>query len=147
MNIVQSILEFLGSANVQKAIGVLGGPALAASPDGLPTWVKGCLAVVGPIFALGVHFVDAYRAKGVAGLVDNGALRNDVTTVAKALEQDIPDVHQAMLLISQKVAEVNAKVPDLTAIEPLVRSVVASYFTPPAPAGPIQPPSAPTMAS
>lgn len=60
---MNQILEFLGSANVQKVAGIAGGPTLAEYGTGLPSSVRVALAIVGPVFAAFVHAVDAYRAK------------------------------------------------------------------------------------
>jgi hypothetical protein len=55
------VTAFLGSANVQKLIGLAGGGALSA--DVKTFWAKLASLSVGAAFALGVHYVDYLRAK------------------------------------------------------------------------------------
>lgn len=63
MNQLEQLFDFVGSANVQKAIGVIGGPTLAIELNTLPSWIRAAFAVAGPAFAALVHAIDAYRAK------------------------------------------------------------------------------------
>lgn len=58
------LVDFLGSANVQKALG-LAGSAIAGmtAADGKDLGVKITGMTIGGAFALGVHIVDAIRAK------------------------------------------------------------------------------------
>lgn len=58
------LFDFIGSANVQKALG-LSGSAIAAltAADGKSIAVKISGMSLGAAFALGVHVVDAARAK------------------------------------------------------------------------------------
>lgn len=57
------MVNFLGSANVQKLIGLFGGPSAGAYFPHLPMWARGTLAILGPTFAAAVHAIDAWRAK------------------------------------------------------------------------------------
>ena len=55
------VTEFLGSANVQKLIGLIGGPVLATD---FKTWGAKLAAIgAGGGFAVAIHVVDWLRAK------------------------------------------------------------------------------------
>jgi hypothetical protein len=55
------LVDFIGSANAQKAIGYIGGPVLAVD---FKTWAAKLAAVgAGGVFALGIHFMDWLRTK------------------------------------------------------------------------------------
>lgn len=59
-SLATAITEFIGSANVQKIIGLVGGPVLATD---FKTWGAKLAAIgAGGAFALAVHFVDYLRA-------------------------------------------------------------------------------------
>lgn len=70
------LFNWLGSANVQKMIGIIGGPSVATWDTSLPMWTRGVFAVAGPTFAALVHAVDAWRAnintKPVVAAASNG---------------------------------------------------------------------------
>jgi hypothetical protein len=55
------LFDFLGSANVQKVIGLAGGPALATD---FKTWTAKLATVgVGGAFTAFIHWIDKERAK------------------------------------------------------------------------------------
>jgi hypothetical protein len=61
VSLFTSFVDFLGSANVQKVIGLAGGATL--STDVHTFWAKLSTISVGAAFALAVHGFDAVRAK------------------------------------------------------------------------------------
>jgi hypothetical protein len=138
-NPLTQLLDFIGSANAQKFIGLFGGPTLAVELNGLPTWVRAAFAVGGPLFAAVVHAVDAYRAngggvKGTEALAaELPALKVDLSKAISFIETDVPGLKSRLSDVEAHAASIVAPIaPDAAAIEAAVRKVLAS-IVPPAP--------------
>lgn len=146
MNPFTSLLDFIGSANVQKFVGLFGGPALAVELNHLPVWVRAIFAAGGPIFAAIVHFVDGYRANGAKGVVGDlqaqlPQLKVDLSKAVGFVETDLPQLKPAIDSVEARVTAIEQKavsvVPavDRTVLEPLVREVLAQVIGGHAPDG------------
>jgi len=133
-NPITTLLNGFGSANFQKLVGLVGGPALAVELSHLPTEVRALLVVSGPLFAAIVHIVDAWRAKGPsAALADLEAqlpqLRQDAAATVDFIENSFPEIKPAVALLTARVTALEAEVaPDLTSIESVVRKVLGQVI-------------------
>lgn len=143
MNPITQVLDFIGSANAQKFIGLFGGPTLAVELNHLPVWVRGIFAAGGPLFAAIVHFVDGYRANGAKGVLGDvqaqlPQLQVDLSKAVSFAETDFPQIKPAIDAVMSRVAALEQKavavVPavDRAALEPIVRDIFSSLVAPPA---------------
>lgn len=142
MNPITQLLDWIGSANVQKFVSLFGGPTLAIELNHLPVWVRAIFAAGGPIFAAIVHFVDGYRANGAKGVVGDiqaqlPQLQVALSKAVSFVETDFPQIKPVIDNVESRVTALEQKaisvVPDAAAIEAAVRHVLAGIVPPVSP--------------